>query len=89
MAIDVISAARAAAEAALEDMALKKKRGLSLWQALAIGAGLVTAGRVATGPGGRLVRELVQDHSSDGSREVDEPEAEEHDEPELEDDDER
>jgi len=79
MAIDVSSAARAAAQAALGDIAPKKKRGLSLWQALAIGAGLVTAGRVATGPGGRFVRELVQDHSSNGSREDEEPEAEEGD----------
>src|SRR6476661_8976455 len=78
MAVDVRSLARAAAEAALGDVAPKKK-GLSLWQALAIGAGLVTAGRVATGPGGRFVRELVQDHSSNGSREDEEPEAEEGD----------
>ena len=83
MAIDVSGAARALAEAALGDVAPKKKHGLSPWQALAIGAALVAAGHVATGPGGRFVRELVQDHSSDGSREDEEPEAEEHDDPEA------
>ncbi len=62
MAMDVRSVARAVAEA-LGDEAPKEKHGLSLWQALAVGAALVTAGRVAAGPGGRLVRGLVQDHS--------------------------
>src|SRR6188472_288413 len=80
MAIDVRGAAQAVAEAALGNVARKKKHGLSPWQALAIGAGLVTAGHVATGSGGRFVRELVQDHSSNGSREDEEPE---HDEPEA------
>ena len=75
MAVDVRSLARAAAEAALGDEAPKKK-GLSPWQALAIGAGLVTAGRIATGPGGRFVRELVEGHSSNGPAEDEEPEAE-------------
>ena len=83
MAIDVGGAARAAAEAALGDLAPKKKHSLSPWQALAIGAALVAAGHVATGPGGRFVRELVQGHSSDGSREDEEPEAEEHDDPQA------
>jgi hypothetical protein len=87
MAVDVRSLARAAAEAALGDEAPKKK-GLSPWQALAIGAGLVTAGRMATGPGGRFVRELVEGHSSNGSAEDEEPEAEADDEPEAEADDE-
>ena len=83
MAVDVRSLARAAAEAALGDVAPKKK-GLSPWQALAIGAGLVTAGRIATGPGGRFVRELVEGHSSNGSAEDEEPEAEADDEPQAE-----
>ena len=78
MAVDLRSVARAAAEAALGDVAPKKK-GLSPWRALAIGAGLVTAGRIATGPGGRFVRELVQGHSSNGSAEDEEPEAEQGD----------
>jgi len=88
MAVDVRSLARAAAEAALGDVAPKKK-GLSPWQALAIGAGLVTAGRMATGPGGRFVRELVEGHSSNGSAEDEEPEAEADDEPQAEADNER
>jgi hypothetical protein len=88
MAVDLRSVARAAAEAALGDVAPGKK-GLSPWRALAIGAGLVTAGRIATGPGGRLVRELVQGHSSNGSAEDEEPEAEDdHEEPEAEADEE-
>jgi hypothetical protein len=95
MAIDVGGAARAVAEAALGDVAPKKKHGLSPWQGLAIGAALVTAGHVATGPGGRFVRDLVQDHSSGGSREDEEPdadqdderEADQNDEPEAEQDD--
>ena len=97
MAVDLRSVARAAAEAALGDVAPEKK-GLSPWRALAIGAGLVTAGRIATGPGGRFVRELVQGHSSNGSAEDEEPEAEQRrgarsrsradDEPEAEADDE-
>src|SRR6185503_12337490 len=84
MAVDVRSLARAAAEAALGDVAPKKK-GLSPWQALAIGAGLVTAGRIATGPGGRFVRELVEGHSSNGSAEDEEPEAEADNEPQADD----
>ena len=84
MAVDVRSLARAAAEAALGDVAPKKK-GLSPWQALAIGAGLVTAGRMATGPGGRFVRELVEGHSSNGSAEDEEPEAEADNEPQADD----
>ena len=83
MAVDVRSLARAAAEAALGDVAPKKK-GLSPWQALAIGAGLVTAGRIATGPGGRFVRELVEGHSSNRPAEDEEPEAEADDEPQAE-----
>ena len=82
MAVDLRSVARAAAEAALGDVAPEKK-GLSPWRALAIGAGLVTAGRIATGPGGRFVRELVQGHSSNGSAEDEEPEAEQGEEPEA------
>jgi len=84
MAVDVRSLARAAAEAALGDVAPKKK-GLSPWQALAIGAGLVTAGRIATGPGGRFVRELVGGHSSNGSAEDEELEAEADNEPQADD----
>ena len=84
MAVDVRSLARAAAEAALGDVAPKKK-GLSPWQALAIGAGLVTAGRIATGPGGRFVRELVEGHSSNGSAEDEELEAEADNEPQADD----
>jgi len=84
MAVDVRSLARAAAEAALGDVAPKKK-GLSPWQALAIGAGLVTAGRIATGPGGRFVRELVEGHSSNGPAEDEEPEAEADNEPQADD----
>ena len=80
MAVDLRSVARAAAEAALGDVAPEKK-GLSPWRALAIGAGLVTAGRIATGPGGRFVRELVQGHSSNGSAEDEEPEAEQGERP--------
>jgi len=83
MAVDVRSLARAAAEAALGDEAPKKK-GLSPWQALAIGAGLVTAGRIVTGPGGRFVRELVEGHSSNGSAEDEELEAEADNEPQAE-----
>ena len=83
MAVDVRSLARAAAEAALGDVAPKKK-GLSPWQALAIGAGLVTAGRIATGPGGRFVRELVEGHSSNGPAEDEELEAEADNEPQAE-----
>ena len=83
MAVDVRSLARAAAEAALGDEAPKKK-GLSPWQALAIGAGLVTAGRIVTGPGGRFVRELVEGHSSNGPAEDEEPEAEADNEPQAE-----
>ncbi|MFL5902241.1 MAG: hypothetical protein ACJ76Q_00275, partial [Solirubrobacteraceae bacterium] len=84
MAVDIRSVTRAAAEAALGDVAPKKQKGLSPWQALAIGAGLVTAGRIATGPGGRFVRELVQGHSSNGPVEDEEPEAAQHEEPEAE-----
>src|SRR5215212_2412243 len=84
MAVDIRSVTRAAAEAALGDVAPKKQKGLSPWQALAIGAGLVTAGRIATGPGGRFVRELVQGHSSNGPAEDEEPEAAQHEEPEAE-----
>ena len=87
MAVDIRSVTRAAAEAALGDVAPKKK-GLSPWQALAIGAGLVTAGRIATGPGGSFVRELVEGHSSNGSAEDAEPEAGADEEPEAEQDDE-
>ena len=87
MAVDIRSVTRAAVEAALGDVAPKKK-GLSPWQALAIGAGLVTAGRIATGPGGRFVRELVEGHSSNGSAEDAEPQAEADDEPQAEADDE-
>jgi len=83
MAVDIRSVTRAAVEAALGDVAPKKK-GLSPWQALAIGAGLVTAGRIATGPGGRFVRELVEGHSSNGSAEDAEPEAGADEEPEAE-----
>ena len=83
MAVDVISVARAAAQAALGDEAPKKKNGLSPWRGLAIGAALVTVGRMAAGPGGRFVRELVQEHSSDGSRADDGPELEQDGEPEL------
>ena len=86
MAVDLRSVTRAAAEAALGDVAPKK--GLSPWRALAIGAGLVTAGRIATGPGGRFVRELVQGHSSNGSAEDEEPEAEQDEEAEAEQDEE-
>ena len=74
MAVDLRSVTRAAAEAALGDVAPKKK-GLSPWRALAIGAGLVTAGRIATGPNGRFLRGLVQGHSSNGSAEDEVPEA--------------
>src|SRR5215212_10292517 len=88
MAVDIRSVTRAAAEAALGDVAPKKQKGLSPWQALAIGAGLVTAGRIATGPGGRFVRELVQGHSSNGPAEDEEPEAEGDEEPEAEADEE-
>ena len=44
----------------------------------------VTAGRIATGPGGRFVRELVEGHSSNGSAEDAEPEAGADEEPEAE-----
>ena len=83
MAVDLISVARAAAQAALGDEAPKKKNGLSPWRGLAIGATLVTVGRMAAGPGGRFVRELVQEHSSDGSRADDGPELDQDGEPEL------
>jgi hypothetical protein len=85
MAGDMISVARAAAQAALGDEAPKKKNGLSPWRGLAIGAALVTVGRMAAGPGGRFVRELVQEHSSDGSQD-DGPKLEQDDGPELEQD---
>ena len=85
MAVDMISVARAAAQAALGDEAPKKKNGLSPWRGLAIGAALVTVGRMAAGPGGRFVRELVQEHSSDGSQD-DGPKLEQDDGPELEQD---
>ena len=70
MAVDIQRVVMAAVEAAVSDnnSTLKKKRkGLSTAQAVAIGAALMTAGRVAAKPGGRYVRNKLRERLGDGS----------------------
>jgi hypothetical protein len=67
MAVDISRVVRAAVEAALGDEKPTKKEGLSTGRALAVGAALAVVGRVAVGPGGRFVRDKVQERLSDGS----------------------
>ena len=82
MAVDIQRVVLAAVEAALGDdnKPLKKRKGLSAGKAVAVGAVLVTAGRVAAKPGGRLVKEKLRERLGDGS----EPEDDEYDEAEAE-----
>ncbi len=96
MAVDINRIVLAAAEAALKQDAPAKNKGLSTGRALAAGATLVVVGRVAAGPGGRFVRDKIQERLSNDSEtedaqdeeleaEVDEePEAEFDEEPEAE-----
>ena len=56
----------AALRAAIEDGDQpRKKRGLTAGKALAIGAVVVTAGRAAAGPGGRFLREKLEERFSE------------------------
>jgi hypothetical protein len=71
MAADISRVVLAAVEAALRDEKPTKKKGLSTGQALAVGAALAVAGRVAVGPGGRFVRDKVQERFPDGSESED------------------
>jgi hypothetical protein len=99
MPVDLRRVVLAAVQAALEDdpQANKKKanknKGLSGGRAVAMGAALVVAARVAAGPGGRFVRGKVEDRLNSltrdgrGEEELDELEPEEYDEPEDEYDD--
>jgi hypothetical protein len=95
MPVDLRRVVLAAVQAALEDDQADKKKanknkGLSGGRAVAVGAALVVAARVAAGPGGRFVRDRVQDRLASltrdggGEEEIDELEAEEYDEPEAE-----
>jgi hypothetical protein len=99
MPVDLRRVILAAVQAALEDDQADKKKanknkGLSGGRAVAVGAALVVAARVAAGPGGRFVRDKVEDRLASltrdggGEEETDELEAEEYDEPEDEYDDE-
>jgi len=98
MAVDINRIVLAAAEAALKQDAPAKSKGLSTGRALAAGATLVVVGRVAAGPGGRFVRDKIQERLSNDPESEDprdeeldeEPEAEvdEDEEPEAEVDDE-
>jgi hypothetical protein len=93
MPVDLRRVVLAAVQAALEDDQADKKKanknkGLSGGRAVAVGAALVVAARVAAGPGGRFVRGKVEDRLASltrdggGEEETDELEAEEYDEPE-------
>jgi hypothetical protein len=86
MAVDISRVVLAAVEAALEAAKPTKKQGLSTGRALAVGAALTVVGRVAVGPGGRFVRDKVQERLSDGSESEDaeEEDLDEHEEPEAE-----
>jgi len=98
MAVDINRIVLAAAEAALKQDAPAKSKGLSTGRALAAGATLVVVGRVAAGPGGRFVRDKIQERLSNDPESEDprdeeldeEPEAvvDEDEEPEAEVDDE-
>ena len=98
MAVDINRIVLAAAEAAVGQDTPAKNKGLSTGRALAAGATLVVVGRVAAGPGGRFVRDKIQERLSNDPESEDprdeeldeEPEAEvdEDEEPEAEVDDE-
>jgi hypothetical protein len=99
MPVDLRRVVLAAVQAALEDDQANKEKankskGLSGGRAVALGAALVVAARVAAGPGGRFVRGKVEDGLNSLTRdrrdeeEIDELEPEEYDEPEAEHDEE-
>jgi hypothetical protein len=67
MAVDIQRVVLAAVEAGLGDDKPEKSKGLSAGKAVAVGAVLVTAGRIAAKPGGRFVKEKLRDRLSDGS----------------------
>ena len=94
MPVDLQRVAAAALRAAIEDaegQRDKKRRGLTAGKALALGAVVVTAGRVAAGPSGRFLREKLEERfgDSDGYEddEYDEPEDDDEDWDEPEDED--
>jgi hypothetical protein len=93
MPVDIRRVVLAAVQAALEDDRAKQRKGLSGGRAVAVGAALVVAARVAARPRGRLVREKLEEGFSsltrdgrdqnerfDEDEEFEEPEAEEYDE---------
>jgi hypothetical protein len=74
MAVDIRRIALAAVQAALEDVPTKKdnaRKGLTAGRAVALGAALTVAARVAAGPGGRFVRGKLQDALSSDGRDED------------------
>ena len=84
MAVDINRIVLAAAEAALKQDAPAKNKGLSTGRALAAGATLVVVGRVAAGPGGRFVRDKIQERLSNDSEAEDPRDEELDEEPEAE-----
>jgi hypothetical protein len=84
MAVDFSRVVRAAVEAALGQDTPTKNTGLSTGRALAAGAALVVVGRVAAGPGGRFVRDKIQERLSDDSESEDAQDEELDEEPEAE-----
>jgi hypothetical protein len=67
MAVDIQRVVLAAVEAALGDDKPEKSDGLSASKAVAVGAVLVTAGRVAAKPAGRFAKEKLRERLSNGS----------------------
>jgi hypothetical protein len=63
MPVDIRRVVLAAVQAALEDERAKEKKGLSGGRAVAVGAALALAARMAAGPGTRLVRDKLEDGS--------------------------
>src|SRR5687768_8296790 len=84
MAVDINRIVLAAAEAALKQDAPAKNKGLSTGRALAAGATLVVVGRVAASPGGRFVRDRIQERLSNDSESEDPRDEELDEEPEAE-----
>ena len=88
MAVDLQRVATAALRAAIEDVEgqrEKRRLGLTAGKALALGAVVVTAGRVAAGPSGRFLREKLEERFGDNDRYEDEQDDEANDEPEEDD----
>ena len=70
MAVDIQRVVMAALEAAVSDNSSKlkkKKKGLSTAQAVAVGAALLTVGRVAAKPGGRYVKNKLRERLADAT----------------------